>query len=201
MNTKVSGVILAGGKSTRLGFDKSIVPFIDRPLIAWVVDVMCSITDDCIIVTNEPGKFASMFEDVRFVQDALPIAATLVGIYSGLLAARYSHALVVGCDMPFLNRKLLQYLINRVPDCDVVIPRHEKGLESLHAVYSKACLSPIKNLLQQEKVRVTRFFSEVDVCYVEERTLQQFDPQKLSLVNINTPEDWEYAQALAWQTE
>jgi molybdopterin-guanine dinucleotide biosynthesis protein A len=87
MGPKVAGVILAGGRSSRLGLDKSLMPLRDRPLITWVADVLRPITGELIVVTNEADKFTGVLENVRFVQDALPVGATLVGIYSGLLAA------------------------------------------------------------------------------------------------------------------
>ena len=198
---KVSGVILAGGRSSRLGFDKSLILLNDRPLIARVVETMDAIVDECIIVTSTPDKLAGVVEGVRFVADAWPRPAALVGIYSGLLAARHRYALVVACDMPFLSTPLLQHLVARAPGCDVVIPRHQKGKEALHAVYSKRCIEPIRRLLQRDEAAIVKFFPEVKVCYVDEPVLREFDPEGLSFVNINTPGDLEYAQALAWQTE
>ena len=198
---KVSGVILAGGKSSRLGFDKSLVPFNGRLLIARVVETMDAIVDEVIIVTNTPDKLAGGVEGVRFVGDAWPRSAALVGIYSGLLAARHRYALVVACDMPFLSAPLLQHLVALAPGCDVVIPRHQKGTEALHAVYSKRCIGPIRRLLQRDEAVIVKFFPEVRVCYVDEPVLREFDPEGLSFVNINTLGDLEYAQALAWQTE
>jgi molybdopterin-guanine dinucleotide biosynthesis protein A len=197
---KVSGVILAGGRSSRLGFDKPLIPFHGRPLIARVVDTMDGIVDECIIVTNTPDKLAGVVEGVRFVADAWARPAALVGIYSGLLAARYQHALVVACDMPFLSIPLLKYLVDIAPGCDVVMPRHQKGKEALHAVYSRQCIGPIRRLLERDEAVIVKFLPEVKVCYVDEPVLRKFDPDGLSFVNINTQGDLESARGLEWKT-
>ena len=196
MDPKVSGVILAGGESTRLGFDKSLVPFRGAPLIARVVETIRPAVEECIVVTNYAAKFAGVLGGVRFVRDAVPQRGSLVGIYSGLLAARCDRALVVACDMPFLNVRLLRHLAALSGECDVVIPRHGDALEPLHALYGRSCIAPIARTLQRGNVTIISFFPEVKVCYVEEPVLNELDPEGLSFVNINTPRDWERAQAL-----
>ncbi len=201
MAFEVSAGVLAGGKSSRLGFDKSLVPFGGRPLIARVVETLKGVTDDCIVVTNTPEKFDGVINGVRFAPDAYPLKAALVGVYSALLAARHEHVLIAACDMPFLNIRLLNYLVALSPGYDVVVPRLAKGVEALHAVYSVQCVQPMERLLRQEKVMIVNFFPEVRVRYVDTPELHRFDPDELSFVNINTPDDWEYAQALAWQRE
>ena len=197
MSLKISGIVLAGGRSTRLGIDKSLIAFDGIPLIARVVERIRSVVQECIVVTNDAAKFAGVLTDVRFVPDALTRRAALVGIYSGLLAARHDHALVVACDMPFLNIALLRHLTALTDECDVVIPRRGKGQEPLHAVYARSCIAPIERSLQRGDVTIISFFPEVKVCYVEESALRQFDPEGLSFVNINTPDDWESVQARA----
>ena len=201
MAFEVSGGVLAGGASSRLGFDKSLIPFGGRPLIARVVETLRGVTDDCIVVTKTPKKFSGVLDGVRFVPDAYPLKAALVGIYSALLAARHEHVLVVACDMPFLNVDLLSYLMALSPGYDVVIPRRAKGVEALHAVYSVQCIQPIERLLRQGKVMIVNFFPEVRVRYVDTPELRRFDPDESSFININTPDDRAYAQALALQRD
>ncbi len=201
MVLEVSGAVLAGGKSSRLGFDKSLVPLGKRPLIARVVEKLKAVTADCIVVTNRPDKFANVLEGVRFTPDAYPLGGALVGIYSALRVARHEYVLIVACDMPFLNTDLLKYLVDLAPGHDVVVPRRADGVEALHAVYSVRCIQPIERLLNSGEVMIVRFFPDVRVRYVEEPELRRFDPEGRSFVNINTPADWEYAQALVWQQE
>lgn len=201
MTLKVSGGVLAGGKSSRLGFDKSLVPLGKVPLIARVVEKLKAVAAECIVVTNTPDKFANVLEGVRFTPDAYPLGGALVGIYSALRVAHHEHVLIVACDMPFLNTDLLRYLAALAPGYDVVVPRHTSGVEALHAVYSVRCIQPIERLLDSGEGMIVKFFPDVHVRYVDESELRRFDPEGLSFVNINTPADWDYAQALVRQQE
>jgi molybdopterin-guanine dinucleotide biosynthesis protein A len=121
---------------------------------------------------------------------------SLMGIYSGLKAARHARALVVGCDMPFLDLSLLRYMLSLAGDHEVVIPRVDGLLEPLHAVYSKACLPAMARLLGRGRRQIIAFFDEVRVRYVERAEVDLFDPQHLSFINVNTPQDWARVQSL-----
>jgi len=121
----------------------------------------------------------------------------LVGIYTGLTASDSFYNLVVACDMPFLNRGLLQYMIQIADSFDVVVPRLGNMVEPLHAVYSKNCLAPAESLLKQGNLSVYQLFPLVKVRYVEAEEIDRFDPQHLSFFNINTEADLETARKLA----
>ncbi len=192
----VSAIVLAGGQSSRFGRDKSLLVLDGQPLLAQIVDRLATLSDDLIVVTNRPERYHALSLPVRLLPDERPGEGSLMGIYSGLKAARHSHALVVACDMPFLNLALLRYMIGLAEGYDVVIPRVEGLLEPLHAIYGKACLPAMGRLLEQGQRQIIAFFHEVRVCYVEEEVVDRFDPQHLSLININTRQDWERVQQL-----
>jgi len=204
MNTEVgpasrsaaSAVVLAGGKSSRLGADKALLLLDGEPLIARTVQQLCALSDDLIIVTNSPERFEPLGLAARLVADERPGEGSLMGIYSGLKAARHPHALVVACDMPFLNAPLLDYMLSIMPTCDVVVPRVAGMLEPLHAVYGRSCLPWMARLLDEGERKIIAFFPYVKVRYVEEDEISRFDPLHLSFVNINTPQDWEQVQEL-----
>jgi molybdopterin-guanine dinucleotide biosynthesis protein A len=185
----ISGIVLAGGQSSRLGTDKSSVTVKGKPLIEQIVAKLARLSDDVIIVTNSPERYNHL--EARLVGDIYPGKGALGGIYSGLRAAANAYSLVVACDMPFLNLNLLRYMILLAREHDVVIPRIGGFPEPLHAVYSKSCLEPIDRLLARGGLKIIDFFSEVQVRYVEEDEIDIFDPQHLSLFNVNTPSDLE----------
>ena len=191
----VSCIVLAGGKSKRLGTDKTFLRIGDRFLIEEIVEKMAQIGDEVIIVTNSPRKYAYL--ETRLVGDVYPGKGALGGLYSGLKAACYDYGLVVASDMPFLNLRLLRYMIILSSGYDVVVPRVKGLLEPLHAIYSKECLQPIERLLSAGSLRIVGFFPEVRVRYVEEEEISLFDPQFISFFNINTPADLEKARSLA----
>jgi len=191
----ISCIVLAGGEGKRLGTDKAFLSIGDRVLIEGIMEKMARIGDEVIIVTNSPQRYSHL--EARLVGDVYPGKGALGGIYSGLRAACHDYGLVVACDMPFLDLRLLRYMILLSPGQDVVIPRVGGLTEPLHAIYSKQCLQPIERVLAGGGRRIIEFFPEVRVRYIEEQEIKLFDPQSLSFFNINTPADLEKARSLA----
>ena len=205
----LSGVILAGGKSRRMGKDKAFLEVGGRMLIQRVLDVVTALCDDVVIVTNTPERYAPF--GARLVRDIFPGAGALGGLYTGLHAARHARSVVVACDMPFLNRGLLQYMADLAREFDAVIPAlgsvrpdlsdtsnaRKWGLHPLHAVYGKACLMPIERAIQQGDLRVIAFLPEVRVRFVGPEEVERFDPEGRSFFNANTPEELAQARAMA----
>ncbi len=191
----LSGVVLAGGRSSRLGCDKALLELEGQPLVARTLDVLARLTDDLIVVTSlVPHLFPV---SARVVADRYVGAGVLAGVHAGLLAARGELAVVVACDMPFLNLDLLRHLISLAEEADVVVPRWT-DVEPLHAVYRPAtCLGPVESALARGERRIVSFYHEVGVRYVERAEIARFDPQGLSFFNVNTPDDWARARALA----
>jgi molybdopterin-guanine dinucleotide biosynthesis protein A len=192
----ISVIVLAGGQSRRLGLDKSLLEIEGQPLIARTVQTLADLSDDLIVVTNQPERYESLTLEARFVPDEKRGMGSLMGIYSGLKIARHDHALAVACDMPFVNLALLRYMVPLAEGHDVVIPRVDAFLEPLHCIYGKGCLPYMARLLDQGRRQIIAFLSEVRVRYVEKQELAVFDPEGLSFVNVNTPQDWEAVQAM-----
>jgi molybdopterin-guanine dinucleotide biosynthesis protein A len=193
---RASGVVLAGGKSSRLGEDKALLELGGDTLLARAVHALRPLTDDILIVANDPSKYEPLGLPARLVSDDFPGRGSLVGIYSGLRQTVHPCALVVACDMPFLNIALLRYMLGLVEGYDVVIPQLDGFLEPLHAVYRRSCLPAMHSLLDRGRRQIIGFFPEVRVRYVEEHEIDRFDPRHLSFVNINTAEDWARVQQL-----
>ena len=191
----LSCIVLAGGRYSRLGMDKAFLEIGGQPIIERIVERMVKIGDDVLLVTNSPKQFAYL--GLRMVGDVQPGQGALGGLYSGLLAARHEYSLVVACDMPFLDLKLLRYMALLTPGQDIVVPRVGDLLEPLHAIYSKACLKPIEQVLARGGRRIVEFFPEVRVRYVDQREIDILDPKHLSFFNVNTPADLEWARKLA----
>ena len=191
----ISSVILAGGTSRRMGTSKALLKVGDRPIIERVIEKVSLVGKEIILVTNKPDEYAHLGHPM--VPDAYPGKGPLGGIYSGLKAASNPYALVVACDMPFLNAPLLRYMTLLSPGHDVVVPRLEAGIEPLHAIYSKACLPAMETLLQQNHLRIISFYSQVRVRYVEQQEIEILDPQLFSLFNVNSLDDLQRAREIA----
>lgn len=195
----ISCIVLAGGKSSRLGRNKVAVTIAKRTLLDRVISRLASLNSDIIVVTaREPTIPQSIdYPKIKVVSDVYPGKGSLGGIYTGLKATKSFYNIVVACDMPFLNMGLLNYMLDIAEGFDFVIPRWDDSVEPLHAVYSRNCLAPIEDLLKKDTLRIVELFSLVKMRYVEEEEINRFDPEHLSFFNINTEADLKKAVALA----
>jgi len=190
-----SGVILAGGKSRRMGRDKSHLLLSGETLVARAVRTLEALSDDVIVVANTPETFSGLA--ARLIGDIMVGGGALSGVHAGLAAARHEFAVVVGCDMPFLNLALLQYMATLAPGHQAVVPHWQGEFEPLHAIYSRQCAAVIEAILRRGGRRIVELYTAIHVRYLEQEEISRFDPQGLSFFNINSPEDWERAQKLA----
>jgi molybdopterin-guanine dinucleotide biosynthesis protein A len=198
MSVGLSGVILAGGKSRRMGADKGQLTLGGETLIARAVRTLGALSDDVIVVTNTPVPFVGL--GARLTGDVIPGGGALSGIHAGLMAAQRELAVVVACDMPFLNVALLRHLASLAPGHAAVVPCWQGEVEALHTVYSRDCIAVIEPILRQGGGRIAELFAHVAVRYVEPEEIARFDPEGLSFFNVNSPEDWARAQALACES-
>ena len=191
-----TGVIQAGGKSTRMGGEpKALIELGGRRIIERVVAVVREVTDDLLVVTNTPELYA--FLEVPMVPDAFPDHGSLGGIYSGLAAAPGDAAFTVACDMPFLHAAVARLVVDRADEADVVIPRAGDQLQTLHAVYGKACLPHIEARLRAGRLKIVGFFDAVRVLEVPEDAVARHADPEVVFMNVNTPDELARARALA----
>jgi FdhD protein len=183
-----SGVILAGGESRRMGSDKSLLPLDGERFIERSFQLMASLFEEVLIVTNSPELYADI--PCRKVPDIYRGKGALAGIHAGLYHASQPRIFVVACDMPYLEPALIRYLCHENPAADVHIPRNSCGLEPLQARYRKSCLPAMETVLTNPGPRIIDFFPAVAVTELPSEIWQRFDPQGRSFHNINTPQDY-----------
>ena len=196
-----AAIVLAGGKSTRLGRDKASEPLLGRPLLQHVIDRVSAVVDEIVVVCargQQPPRVTSKAA-LSTVEDAYPETGPLGGICTGLAATRASRALAVACDMPLLSAALISELFERSRSCDVVMPVLEYP-EPLHAVYSHACEEPMRHKLAAGQYKITGFLGAVKVCYVREDECRAFDPEGHSFLNVNTEERLAHAAEILSRT-
>jgi len=193
---KITGVIQAGGRSTRMGGEpKALLEVGGRRIIERVLAAIAPVVDDLLLVTNTPDLYA--FLGVPMVGDVLPEGGSLGGIYSGLTAAAGDAAFTVACDMPFLHPDLARLVVARAGEGDVVIPRVGGQYETLHAVYAKACLPHMAARLRAGRLKIVGFFDRVRVVEIAEAEVARLRPPALAFMNVNTPDELERARSLA----
>lgn len=192
--TPCSGIILAGGLSSRFGGrNKALIEWNGRTLLDYIRQAFGDLFQEIILVTNSPERFAAW--DMTLVTDLFAERSSLTGIHAGLFYAKYPLAFVTACDTPLLQPALIRMLLETAhDDTDVVIPQTENGLEPLCAAYSQRCLQPISHRLRQNDFRIRSFFRQVRVRHVPEGHLRQCDPDLRSFYNINTSDDLELAR-------
>jgi molybdopterin-guanine dinucleotide biosynthesis protein A len=191
----VSVAVLVGGHSSRMGFNKAFAKIGGQPLIERVLARVKDLGDDVMLIANNPELYVHL--GVRIYPDVIPGKRSLGGIYTALHHANNDHALIVACDLPFLSRALMAYLISLCEGYDVVVPLNRRGLpEGAQAVYGKGCLETIHRRLGRDDLKVTGFYPEVHVRRVGDEEIDRFDPKRCSFINVNTPEELAAAHAM-----
>lgn len=182
-----TAAVLAGGRSSRMGVDKARLLFEGRLLIQHMVSRLAEWTDDVLVVAAQ----AQAYDDVGIAcaVDRLPNAGPLGGLYTAVCEARRPHVLAVGVDMPFIQWPLAEHLLTLAPNMDAVVPRTAGRLEPLCAVYAVTCRPAIRAAIRNGWLDMAAFHGDVRVRYVDDAELDAFDPGRLSLINLNTPED------------
>lgn len=184
----ISGVILSGGESRRMGSDKALLPLHGARLIDHVHARLAGLFAEVLIVTNAP----QVYHDIpcRKVADIFAQGGALAGIHAGLSQARQQHIFVVGCDMPFVSPELVKSICARAGQGHLILPVSSSGHEPLHALYGKSCLPAMEQVLRDGEKRIAGFFDQVQVVKIPAANLQQIDPLERSFYNINTPEEY-----------
>ena len=185
--TKLTIAVNAGGKSSRMGTDKSFINFHGKPMIEVVIERLAGLGDELIVITNHAAAYAHL--GLPTWGDIYPDQGPLAGIHTAVSHAEHPHILMVACDMPWLNRDLLAYMISLRETADIIVPRWQKFPEPLHAIYSKACLPAIEADLEAQRLKIIGFYRHVSVHYVERDEIERFDQNGRSFANVNTPED------------
>jgi molybdopterin-guanine dinucleotide biosynthesis protein A len=196
---EISCIVLAGGKSTRLGRNKITENIGGRKLLERVLDTLSLFKVEIILVTSEQSALPDLqkYPQVKKVKDIYPNRGSLGGIYSGMFFSKSFYNLVVACDMPFLNFSLLQYMTEIAQGYDLAAFREGTRFEPLHAVYTKDCLVPFKMLLERENVRIIEILSYVTARYLTLKEIEKFDHSHLSFFNINYEDDLQKAIKIA----
>jgi len=197
----ISGVILAGGKNSRVnGQNKTFFDIGTTSIFEQIYAVMNMFFDDLIVVTRSPELFLKW--DIAIFPDFFQPHCPLNGIYTGLLYAQHPQVFVVACDIPFISQNLIEYMCSTYDTkFDVYYPQTSKGNEPLFAIYSRRCLNCFKNRLQMEKFKITNAFKSLKTEVVNESTLNNMGISLQSFFNVNTSQDLIEANSLCNKTK
>ena len=196
METEVTGIILAGGKSRRMGEDKRYLVVGEQTILERGLGVIRSIFQEVLVVIAQDSP--PLRVDAKVVRDLLPDCGSLGGLYTGLMQATTPWIFVVACDMPFLDQAVIGQFTSRRATADIVMAKLDARLHPMHALYGKRCLPALEQMIQARQLKIQEIVSQpsLRVQYVTEAELLTIDPSWRSFQNVNTPSDLEAARSM-----
>jgi len=196
MITDVTGVLLAGGKSQRMGEDKRYLRVGEQTLLQRSLAVLRMVFQDLIVVIAQDSPTLTV--DAPVLRDLVPDCGSLGGLYTGLRQAKSPYVFVVACDMPFLNPSSIRYFTGLKGGMDVVMAKFRNDLQPMHALYSRQCLPVIEGMIEIHSLKIQELTTSPSLRtrIVTEADLHQIDPEGWSFLNVNTPADLEIARSL-----
>jgi len=196
MHINVTGVLLAGGKSRRMGEDKRYLVVGEQTLLERGLSVLRSIFQEVLVVIAQDSPPLDV--DARVVRDLVPGCGSLGGLYTGLMQATTPYTFVVACDMPFLDPTVISRFTSGRVTADIVMAKLAARLHPMHALYGKQCLPVVEQMIQARQLKIQEMVSHesLRVRYITEADLFTIDPSGRSFQNVNTPADLEVARSL-----
>ncbi len=185
--TRMTGIVLCGGKSSRMGTNKAFLELDGERLIDRVVRILGRHFAEVVLVTRTPIDYQDM--DAVIVTDMIPDAGVLGGIYTGLSFSSAEIAFVVACDMPFLDDRFIDHMIRRAENYDIVVPRTREGFQPLHAIYSRRCIPEMLRMIERGTLKVSELFNRRRTLVIREDEIGSFTSAGEMFLNINTPDD------------
>ena len=194
---ELTGILLAGGKSRRLGRDKAQELIGGRRIIDRVLDTLKPITNFQTVVVDRCERIEELNigTQINYVVDSYNNSGSLGGLYSGLEQSTTPWSLLVACDMPFLSSRLFEFMVTKISNrnLDVVIPRFEGRLQTTHALYKKSCLEHIEARLKDGLLKMDGYFNNFNVCEISQDEILRIEGSENSFFNVNTADDLELA--------
>ena len=184
----VTGVILAGGRSSRMGKDKSLLPYNGRPLIETVYRTLSGLFKDVVVVTNSPEEYG--FLPCPKIPDIHVGQGSMAGVHAGLKWSRDERIFVAACDMPHLDKELIRWLAGISTTAPALVPESEAGFEPLHAFYSKAALPSLEEAITSDRRKIIDLLEHIGAQIVPAAEVARHSPGFRSFMNLNTPEDY-----------
>ena len=196
MEIEVTGVLLAGGNSRRMGEDKRYLVVGEQTLLERGLDVLRSIFQEVLVVIAQDSPPLDV--DTRVVRDLVSDCGSLGGLYTGLTQATTPYIFVVACDMPFLDPAVIAQFTSRRATADIVMAKLAGRLHPMHALYGKRCLPVVEQMIRARQLKIQDMVSHASlrVRYVTEVDLLTIDPSGRSFHNVNTPADLAVARSL-----
>ncbi|WP_105617471.1 molybdenum cofactor guanylyltransferase [Vallitalea okinawensis] len=196
MNRFDSAVILAGGESTRMGFDKQLLYINKTSIINYLAEQLKNAFSDIIIVTNTPEYYKN--SSCKIVSDQIKSQGPLCGIHSGLIHASSHYVYVIACDMPIINLDYITYMKRKleIREVDACITRYREWIEPFNAFYSKRLINAIECYLLSNNKSIFDLVKNMDCIYIKEKEARFFSPHWEMFINLNNKKDLDKFSAI-----
>jgi|SRR5579885_1053075 molybdopterin-guanine dinucleotide biosynthesis protein A len=195
-----SAIVLAGGRSLRMGADKAVLPWDGLTVLESMVARLARAFQDVVVVAAPNQELARLSPTTRVIRDAEPFQGPVKALYLGLSTIGTDVAFACACDMPFLDAALAAWLCDVSAGRDAAMPMVAGRLQVLHAAYRTSCLRVLDAMVQRGERALHRVGSALDARLVDEDELRRHDPELLSFFNVNTPQDYARARRIAAAT-
>lgn len=196
---KASGVINAGGRSTRMKFNKAFAEIGGRPLIEIIINKFEPFFSEIFIVSNQPELYEKY--GYKVYPDIYLGKGPVGGIHTALYHAGFEQIFILGCDMPFMDMQIVEFMLEKLYDKDSAVPRIKGFLQPMSAAYSKKCLPHLTYSLETDRLKLTRLFEELNAEIVEEEELKRFGDLEEIFLNVNDQITLEKAAVIAGRAE
>ena len=196
---RTGGIVLCGGRSSRMGTPKHLLPFGEKTMLQVVVDTLRTVVSPIVVVSAADQELPTLPDDVLLTEDEEPDLGPLAGLCAGLsaLADRCAAAFATSCDTPLLQPDVVNFISESRQERDVAVVREGKFFHVLAATYSTRLLPKIRELVAERRLRPLFLIEESDSRIIELDEIRRIDPELLSFRNANTPEDYAAVLALA----
>ena len=189
----VSAIVLAGGRSSRFKRDKALILWEGKPLIVRQVDMLKGLFDEIIVVTGNERRYEELI-DVKVVKDLIKGKGPLGGIHAGLSSSSNDYNLILPCDMPLLNEKVISLLLDEINGRSrIILPVVRGYVEPLVGIYHRDCIPFAEMLLRGGKLKVLGLMDFVPTKLIPENRVLEVDPNLTSFLNLDSPEDLKIA--------
>lgn len=186
-NAQITGIVLAGGKSSRMGTDKSLMMLNEKPIISYVIEAIRPLCSQIVISSN---KHVYDFTGCEVWPDLYPVQAPMIGIYSCLERSSTDLNIVVSCDVPFVETALFSHLLSNKGNSDIIVPVHDGYLEPLCAIYKKKVVTELQQYIDQQNYRLLEFIENASHKRLE-ISASLFSPR--IFMNLNTLDEFKQA--------
>lgn len=195
MRSMDTAIILAGGKSSRMGFDKQFLKFRNKYIIELLLDKLESMFKEIIIVTNKPDEYVKY--NCILVEDEVKDFGPVAGINVGLKNSTSMYNYIIACDMPYINTGYINFMKEEIVkhnyNVDAVITRLGDWIEPFNAFYSKSLIVKAEENIRLGRKRINLLFKDSNVIYISEAKAREFSPNWEMFMNLNTVKDYEDA--------